>query len=172
MQQQDKYRIALLASYALALHGFERMIPTPVPWLKFGFANIITVITMILYGFKAALMVTLIRVMVGSFMIGTFLGPAFLLSLSGALLSVLFMGLVYKTTSNLFSPLGLSLIGAFFHNLGQLIVSYVFFIRNIHSLLVLTPIILLLGTVTGCINGVFCLFVLEHLKKAAKEVQY
>ncbi|MBF0537211.1 MAG: Gx transporter family protein [Nitrospirae bacterium] len=172
MQPQDKYRIALLAAYALALHGFERLIPTPVPWLRFGFANIITLVAMLLYGFRAALMVTLIRVTVGSFVIGTFLGPAFILSLSGGVLSVLSMGLVYMVAPKAFSPLGLSLIGAFFHNLGQLVVAYALFIRNIHSIMTLTPLILFLGTVTGCINGMFCIFVVEHLKKNTEEVQY
>ncbi|KJU82387.1 Heptaprenyl diphosphate synthase component I [Candidatus Magnetobacterium bavaricum] len=172
MQQRDKYRIALLAAYAVALHGFERLIPTPVPWLRFGLANIITLVAMLMYGFRAALTVTLIRVTVGAFVIGTFLGPAFILSLSGGVFSVLSMGLVHRVVPQTFSPLGLSLTGAFFHNLGQIVVAYVLFIPNIHSMLVITPLILFLGTVSGCINGMFCIFVMEHLKKNTEEVQY
>ncbi|MBF0317603.1 MAG: Gx transporter family protein, partial [Nitrospirae bacterium] len=145
MQQRDKYRIALLAAYAIALHGFERLIPTPVPWMRFGLANIITLLAMLMYGFRAALTVTLIRVTVGSFVIGTFLGPAFILSLSGGGLSVLSMGLVHRVVPGAFSPLGLSLTGAFFHNLGQIVVAYVLFIPNMHSMLVITPLILFLG---------------------------
>ncbi|MBV6341251.1 MAG: Gx transporter family protein [Candidatus Magnetobacterium sp. LHC-1] len=164
MQQRDKYTIALLAAYALALHGFERLIPTPVPWLRFGLANIITLVAMLMYGFRVALTVTLIRVTVGSFVIGTFLGPAFILSLSGGVFSVLSMGMVHRTVPRTFSPLGLSLIGAFFHNVGQIVVAYALFLPNMYSMLVIAPLILFLGTITGCVNGMFCIFVLEYLK--------
>jgi len=87
MLSQDKYRIALLSAYAVGLHGLESLLPSPVPWLKFGLANIITLITLMLYGFRPAIMVTLIRVLISSLFTGTFPGPAFLLSL-GAGLSV------------------------------------------------------------------------------------
>ena len=66
MQSQDKLRIALLAAYAIGLHGLERMIPAPIPWLRFGLANIITLTALILYGFRVAMTITLIRVLIGS----------------------------------------------------------------------------------------------------------
>lgn len=69
--------IALLAAYAIGLNSIERLIPSPIPWLRFGFANIITLTTLYLYGLKAGMTVTLIRVFVGSLFTGTFLGPAF-----------------------------------------------------------------------------------------------
>ena len=78
MQLQDKYRIALLAGYAIGIHSFERLLPTPVPWLRVGLANIITLVTLLLYGIRPAVMVTLIRVTVVSLFAGTFLGPAFI----------------------------------------------------------------------------------------------
>jgi hypothetical protein len=34
MQLRDKQRIAILSAYALALHGFESLLPMPIPWLK------------------------------------------------------------------------------------------------------------------------------------------
>ncbi|MCL4491649.1 MAG: Gx transporter family protein, partial [Nitrospirae bacterium] len=85
MESQDKYRVALLSSYALALHGFETLIPSPIPWLRLGLSNIVTLVTLYQYGMKPALMVTLIRVVLGSLFLGTFLGPAFFLSLGGGL---------------------------------------------------------------------------------------
>src|SRR4030042_6295461 len=115
MQLQDKYRIALLSAYALALHGFESLLPTPIPWLRFGLANIITLITLFLYGIRAAIMVTLIRVILSSLFTGTFLGPAFILSLGGGLTSTFAMSFVFSLAPKLFSIIGLSLIGALFH---------------------------------------------------------
>src|SRR5271157_5114156 len=120
MQSADKYRIALLASYALALHGLEALIPTPIPWLRLGLSNIITVITLYFYGIRPALMVTMVRIVLGSLLLGTFLGPAFFLSLSGGLAGTVSMGVVMTLLPESFGVLGISLIGAFFHNIAQL----------------------------------------------------
>src|SRR4030065_1697776 len=90
-KNSENFHIALLAAYAIALHGIEALIPTPVPWLRLGFANIITLTTLFLYGLKAGMTVTLIRIFVTSFFTGTFLGPAFVLSLGGGVSSTLVM---------------------------------------------------------------------------------
>ena len=171
MQSQDKYRIALLAAYALALHGFESLLPTPIPWLRLGLANIITLTTLLLYGLSAALMVTLIRVILGSLLTGTFLGPAFILSLGGGVASTLSMGIVFSLTPRLFGPVGLSLIGAFFHNTAQLFLAYVLFIQRIEAILLISPVIILIGTLTGTINGIISDLLIQNLKKAEEKPQ-
>jgi uncharacterized membrane protein len=154
MRSQDKYRIAVLAAYALALSGFERLIPTPIPWLRLGLANIITIAALLLYGFRTAMTVTLIRVILASLFMGTFLGPAFILSFGGGVSSTAAMGLVHKTCGKMFGPVGLSLIGALFHNLAQLALAYLLFIQRIEAVVIISPILLLLGTFTGVANGV------------------
>jgi heptaprenyl diphosphate synthase len=171
MQLQDKYRIALLSAYALALHGFESLLPTPIPWLRFGLANIITLITLFLYGIRAAIMVTLIRVILSSIFTGTFLGPAFILSLGGGVASTLAMGFVLSITPRLFSTIGLSLIGAFFHNIAQLFLAYFLFIQRIEAILLISPLIILIGTVTGTVNGVVSDLVIKNLKKTDQKIQ-
>jgi heptaprenyl diphosphate synthase len=172
MQLQDKYRIALLSAYALALHGFEYLLPTPIPWLRLGFANIITIVTLILYGFRTALMVTLIRVTLGSIFTGTFLGPAFILSLGGGVTSVAAMGLVHRIFRRLFGPVGISLIGAFFHNTAQLILAYFLFIQRIEAVILISPIIIFAGTLTGVVNGVVSdMLITKLLKKSDDTVQ-
>ncbi|WP_420264575.1 Gx transporter family protein [Candidatus Magnetominusculus dajiuhuensis] len=169
MQQREKYRLALLAACAIAMYGFERLIPTPIPWLRFGFANIITLITLTLYGFNAALTITLIRILIGSMLTGTFLGPPFVMSLAGGVFSVAAMWAAFRI--RVFGPLGLSLIGAFFHNLGQLLAVYTVFIQNLRSILILAPVILFIGTLTGVLNGLAVIFTMEHLKKMSDNVQ-
>ncbi len=164
MQLQDKYRIAILAAYALALHSLERFIPTPIPWLRFGFANIITLTSLILYGFNTAMAITLVRVIAGSLITGTFLGPAFVLSFSGGITSTLAMWCIYRATQGIFSPFGLSIAGAFFHNIAQLSVAYALFIQNIRAILIITPVIIFVGTITGAINGVATTFILKKLR--------
>lgn len=165
MQLQDKYRIALLSAYAVALHAFESLLPTPIPWLRLGLANIITLVTLLLYGFRAAMVVTLIRVILASLFIGTFLGPAFILSLGGGVTSTLAMGLVLSVTPRLFSTVGLSLIGALFHNIAQLVLAYILFIQRIEAILLISPFIILIGALTGTVNGVISDLLIKNLKK-------
>lgn len=165
MQLQDKYRVAILSAYALILHGFESLLPTPIPWLRLGLANIITLVSLMLYGFRTAMMVTLIRVILGSMFTGTFLGPAFILSLGGGVFSTAAMGLVHGIFKNIFGPVGLSLTGAFFHNIAQLGLAYLLFIQRIEAVLIISPVILLLGTVTGFVNGVISDVLIKNLLK-------
>ncbi|MBI5188089.1 MAG: Gx transporter family protein [Nitrospirae bacterium] len=172
MQSHDKYRIALLSAYALALHGFEGILPTPIPWLRLGLANIITLTTLLLYGFRPAIMVTLIRVILASLFTGTFLGPAFILSLGGGVTSTLAMGLILSLMPELFGPVGLSLIGALFHNIAQLLLAYVIFIQRIEAILLISPIIILIGTLTGSVNGIISEILIKNLKNTEKHLEY
>lgn len=172
MQLQDKHRIAILSAYALALHGFESLLPTPIPWLKLGLANIITLVALVLYGFRTALLVTLIRVVLASIFIGTFLGPAFILSTGGGLASAVAMGLTIKYFKRLFGTVGISLIGALFHNIAQLSLAYYFFIQRLEAVLIISPLILFLGSLTGIVNGIISdLLIKNLLKKDTEKIQ-
>ncbi|MEK7308211.1 MAG: Gx transporter family protein [Nitrospirota bacterium] len=157
--------IALLAAYAIGLNSIERLIPSPIPWLRFGFANIITLTTLYLYGLKAGMTVTLIRVFVGSLFTGTFLGPAFVLSLGGGVSSTLMMWAAKVLFGRLFSPIGLSLLGALMHNTAQLLLAYLFFVRRLEAIIFIIPIIILIGTITGAFNGVVTSLVLKKMEE-------
>ncbi len=171
MQLQDKYRIALLSAYALALHGFESLIPMPIPWLRVGLANIITLTTFILFGFRAAMMVTLIRTTIASLFTGSFLGPGFILSVGGGLSSILAVGLFFYLLPGVFGPVGLSLIGALFHNLSQLFLAYFLFVRKIEPVLIILPILLLIGTITGFVTGFVSDLLIKGLKNDSIAIQ-
>jgi heptaprenyl diphosphate synthase len=132
-----------------------------VPWLRFGFANIVVLLVLLRYGFISALWVNIIRVFVASMIVGTFLGPGFILSLGGAIVSLSAMGLAFWATDRL-SPFGLSVIGAFFHSLAQLALAQTLFVKNLKAILLISPIVLLVGLAAGTING---LVVLQIVKK-------
>ncbi len=169
MQSADKYRIALLASYAIALHGLEALVPAPIPWLRLGLSNIITVITLFFYGIRPALMVTMVRIVLGSLLLGTFLGPAFFLSLSGGLAGTVSMGVVMTLFPESFGVLGISLIGAFFHNLAQLTTAYLLFVRKIEAILIVLPFLLAAGTVTGACNGLAARYLIREIEAAQQK---
>jgi heptaprenyl diphosphate synthase len=171
MQSRDNYRIALLSAYALALHAFESLIPMPIPWMRIGLANIISLTTLVLFGFRAAIMVTLIRVMVASLFTGSFLGPGFILSLGGGLSGVIAMGTVSYLSRGLFGPVGLSLVGALLHNLTQLFLAYALFIQKKEPVLIITPVLMLIGTVSGLVNGLISDLLIRNLKNSEVTVQ-
>jgi len=164
MQLQDKQRVAVLSAYALVLHGFEAILPMPVPWLRAGLANIITLVALLLYDFKTAMAVTIIRVTLASMFTGTFLGPAFILSLGGGIASTVAVGLVHAAARNLFGPIGLSLIGSLFHNLAQLSLAGLLFVQRLEPILIISPFILLIGTLTGVVNGTITAVLIRQLK--------
>ena len=159
----------MLSAYALALHGFEAMLPSPLPWLRFGISNIITLTALVLFGFRTALMITLIRVMLGSIFGGTFLGPSFILSLGGGLAGTCAMGAVFRVNRTIFGPVGLSLIGALFHNAAQLFFAYLLFIRRVEAILLVSPIIMLIGTLTGFANGLVADILIKNLLKKKQD---
>ncbi|MBI5101218.1 MAG: Gx transporter family protein [Nitrospirae bacterium] len=174
MLLQDKYRIAVLSAYALVLHGFEAVLPMPVPWLKLGLANIITVVALFLFDFRTAFTVTLIRVILSSMFTGTFLGPSFVLSLGGGAGSTLAAGFFHYSLISIsgrpfFGAVGLSLISSFFHNVCQLTLAYFIFIQRIEAILIISPFVLLVGTATGLINGIIADILIRNVRAPLPE---
>jgi heptaprenyl diphosphate synthase len=123
--------IAILVAMGSVLHGLEGLIPLPnlfIPGAKLGFANIVTLIAMVLLGQNEALLVTLLRVFLGGLISGNFLNIGFFLALSGGIFAWLGMKLMSKATE---SVLIISMFGALFHNIGQILVAYLY-IQSIH----------------------------------------
>ncbi len=156
-------RLALLVSLATVIHIGEAMIPVTALWFRFGFANIITLSALWLYGFKDALAITIGRVFVGSLLSGTFATPAFMLSFTGGLLSVCAMGIAFRFGSRVFSEIGVSVIGAVSHNFGQILVAYYLIVRT-EGILTLLPLLIVMSVITGSINGLGARFLIEQLK--------
>jgi heptaprenyl diphosphate synthase len=156
--------ISLLSSMAVIFFIVESAVPNPLPWLRFGLANIVVIAAIVLYGIKDGLMVSFLRTMVGSIVLGTFLGPGFWLSLFGGLASALAMGLMYRFLSSAFSLIGISIVGAYTHSLIQMVLVYTFLIHR-REIFYLLPIILFFSLTTGFVNGLAAIFLVEHLPK-------
>jgi heptaprenyl diphosphate synthase len=167
-QLQNKYQIALLSAFAIGIHSIENLLPSPIPWLRFGFANIITLIALYIYGFRAAFTVTLIRTFISSLINGTFPGPAYLMSLGGGIAATISMWLIIYLIPHLFSAVGISVIGAFFHNTIQIFIAYLLLIQCLEPVILVSPLIILAGTIAGTINGIVAEFVIANLKNQLK----
>lgn len=148
----DDHRIARYAAAAIALSVVEAAIPSPLPGVKPGLANIITIVVLARYGWRDAVWVSLLRVIAGSLLLGQFLAPGFFLSLAGALASLAALGLVMHLPARWFGPVSQSLVAAFAHFAGQLVVARLWLVPH-DGLLYLVPVFALAALVFGLANG-------------------
>jgi heptaprenyl diphosphate synthase len=88
--------MAIMVALGIILHRIETLLPLPSPWIKLGLANLITLVALAFLGFKEAVIVTFLRVVIGSILWGAFWGPTFFLSLVGGILAILIMGVLYQ----------------------------------------------------------------------------
>jgi heptaprenyl diphosphate synthase len=149
----DDHRIAKLAAFAIALHMVEAVIPSPLPGVKPGIANIVTLYVLYQYGFKTAAWVSILRVFASSLLLGQFLSPTFLLSLSGAVLSLAVLWLGMRLPKKWFSPISLSILAAFAHIAGQLIIVRLWLIPHA-GVSYLIPMFAVAALFFGLINGI------------------
>ena len=152
----DDHRIAKLSALAISLHLLEAIIPSPLPGVKPGIANIVTLYVLYEYDFATAAWVSLLRVFASSFLLGQFLTPTFMLSLSGALLSLITLALLYKLPKNYFSAISLSILAAFAHTAAQFIIVRLWLIPQA-GVAYLVPIFAFAALVFGLVNGMIVL---------------
>ncbi len=148
----EDHHIAKLTALAIGLHILEAVIPSPLPGVKPGIANIVTLYVLYEYGFATAAWVSLLRVFASSLLLGQFLSPTFILSLSGALLSLAALFLAQQLPKKYFSVISLSIFAAFAHIAGQLIVVRLWLIPHT-GVVYLIPIFALAALIFGLING-------------------
>lgn len=147
-------RVAWLAAAAVGLSLVDAAIPTPLPGVKPGLANIVTLVVLLRYGWATAAWVSGLRVLASSLLLGYFLAPGFFLSLSGTLASLLTLGLVRHLPARWFGPVSLSICAAIAHIGGQLLLARAWLIPH-DGVFLLVPLFgaaaLFFGTVNGLI---------------------
>ncbi len=145
--------MALMVALGVILHRLEALLPLPSPWIKLGLANLMTLMALVYLGSREAFIVTLLRVILGSILAGTFLGPTFFLSLTGGLAGTAIMCGVYNGGKGPFSLVGVSVCGAYTHTFMTAICVYFFLIKQ-SSFFVLLPFFFSLALITGILTGV------------------
>ena len=149
----EDHHIAKLTALAIGLHLLEAVFPSPLPGVKPGIANIVTLYVLYKYDFATAAWVSLLRVFASSLLLGHFLSPTFALSLSGAIVSLSALFLAQFLPKQYFSAITLSIFAAFAHIAGQLIVVRFWLIPDA-GVSYLIPIFALAALIFGVINGV------------------
>ncbi len=157
-------RYGILIGLALVFGYVEYLIPLPfaVPGVKLGLGNILVLFTIVAYGYLPGLLIMIIKVVASSILFGN--PSIFLYSIAGGVLSYIVMALCIKSSK--VSILLSSVLGAVFHNLGQLIV--VFFFFNYLVVIANLPILLIAGVATGILTGKVCELALRSIPKESK----
>jgi len=150
---EEDRKIAAFAALAIVIHVLESSFPSPVPGIKPGLANIVTLLVLFRYGWRFAVWVSLLRVTAGSLLLGTFMSPTFFLSLSGALASLLAMLLLWTSMRPWVGMAGVSILASISHVLAQLLVAWWLFIPH-RGILALTPILIAAGVFFGLFNAI------------------
>jgi len=161
-QVREQVFLALFIALAVALHTFEALLPNPLPWFRLGLANIFAVTALFIYGVRALWTVNIIRILVGSLLLGNLFSPAFLLSFSGGILATMLMSAAYLLWRPQIGPVGVSVLGAVGHAGGQLLVAWLLIVRH-PSLLMMVPLFLLFSLVSGMVNGLAADYLIETL---------
>lgn len=155
--------IAILVAGALSLSVLESAIPLPfiAPGAKLGLSNMVILVTLVIFGFKEALTVSVLKSILLMLVTGSV--SSLLYSLAGAVVSSIAMFLTYRTLTPGLSLIGVSMMGAVAHNFAQIGVASLM----TQNLLMFTyfPILLIIGLFTGYFVGLSSIYITNQLKK-------
>ncbi len=151
----------ILIALGLLFSYIERMIPIPIPipGVKLGLANLITVIGLYTIGIKGTIVVSLVRIIVVGFTFSNLFSMIYgtggwLLSITAMILCLHCMGI---------SCIGVSVIGGIFHNVGQIVIAI--WVTQTPEVITYLPFLLISGVVAGSVIGMLGGNIVVRLKK-------
>lgn len=156
--------LALFIAVAVSLHAVETLLPTPVPWLRLGLANVMTLTALFLYGGRAAWSVSLARIAIGSLLLGRLFSPGFWLALSGAIVATTVMIALHRLAGRRLSPVGISAVGAAGHALGQIAAARLLVIQHA-AIWQILPMFLFFTVFAGILTGWLAAGLLGQLRQ-------
>jgi heptaprenyl diphosphate synthase len=162
LKLKELNKIALLTAVALIIFVVEAQlpVPVPVPGVKLGLSNVVTLYAIYTIGRKKAIIVLILRILLGSLITGQVAAMAF--SLAGGLVCYAVMCLVYRFVSER-QLWVVSVFGAIGHNFGQIVVAA--FVVGTASVIFYLPILIASGIITGLFTGLCAQYLYKHLKK-------
>ena len=172
MKVQKMALLGVLTAGAIVIAILESFIPSGgIPGVKLGLANIVILIILYELGIVEAIVVNLLRVLVVGLFRGTFLSMGFLMSLTGAVLSLGIMILFYLLIKK-FSIIGVSVIGSLFHVTGQLLIAMIFL--GTAYIFIYLPLIAVSAIITGVFVGIVAQLIIKTgvIKKQREKYNY
>ena len=171
----NTHKIALmgiLTAGAIIIAILESFIPSiGIPGVKLGLANIVILIILYEIGIVEAIIVDLLRVLMVGLLRGTIVSMGFLMSLTGAVLSLGIMILLYLVVKK-FSIVGVSVVGSLFHVTGQILIAMAFL--GTPYIVFYLPIIAVSAIITGVLVGIVAQLVIRTgvIKKQKEKYKF
>ena len=159
--------LGLLTAIALTIFMLEAQLPAPipVPGVKLGLANIVTVFTVFLLGPREGVLVLAARIFLGAVFAGNF--STILYSAAGGALAIaVTIGLKRVLKVNQLWVAGCA--GAVAHSIGQMAVAV--WVSGTLGLLAYLPILIAVSIVTGLFTGLCAQFLLNRGKNFWKTI--
>lgn len=142
--------LTMLLAMAIVVSMIESQVDIGIPGARLGLANALGLIALSIFGIKEMLILNMMRVLIVGLMRGTLLGMGFWISFFGTLLASL--AAIGAHRIKIFSAIGVSLVSATFHNIGQVL--FVSIVTNAPMLIfTYLPFMLLMGIPTGIVTG-------------------
>lgn len=156
--------LSLLVAIGLGLSIVESIMPLPfvAPGAKLGLSNIVILVTLVIFGFRDALTVGILKSIL--FALATGSVTSLFYSLSGSVLSLICMYIAYKYFSNIFSLIGVSIFGAMAHNFAQILVASL--MMNNVKIFSYLPVLQLTSIFTGYFVGLVSNYAVKNLEKS------
>lgn len=151
--------VALIFSYVEAIFPLTAFIPLPA--FKLGLANVVIMLAVWTVSSVDAAVISLARVVIMGLLFGNPVSICF--SLGGALFSLFTLIILKKSASGKFSFVGISVLSAAAHNIGQVIFASAFF--GFNTVFAYLPFLLVASTVFGGICGALVNFVYPKIQK-------
>lgn len=156
--------LAMLTAVAMILSYVESLLPSVgIPGVKMGLANIAVTFALFRFGWKEAVALSLVRVVLVSLLFGSV--GAMLYSLAGAVLSLAVMALLRRTDR--FSTVGVSVAGGVAHNAGQILMAML--ILQTRQLLGYLPVLAVAGIGGGILTGLAAALLIRRIPEYEKK---
>ncbi len=154
--------LSLMTALSLMIFFLESLLPSPVPipGIKLGLSNIVTLILLNRYGAREALPVLLCRILLSCFFFSQAVSLAY--SLTGGLFCLLTMTVIQALLQKRFLCLT-SIFGAIAHNIGQMTVALA--LTRVPGVLAYLPFLMISAAVTGLFTGLCAHFSLQRLPR-------
>ena len=152
--------LAVTVAVAMILSFVESRIPpiVPIPGVKIGLANIAVIFALYKMGWREAIIVSLVRVVLVALLFGSVVSLAY--SFAGALLSLLLMIILRKI--GIFTEVAVSVVGGITHNIGQILVAFLLLETDV--VFYYLPFLLVSGVIAGIGVGAASALVVKKVR--------
>lgn len=160
MNNTKRYsQLAIFSALAIVINIIENLFIPPFYFgIRFGLANIISLITLKKMSVKDMGIVVLLRLTLGNLIKGTIFGTSFWISSLGIIFSSIIIVVLDKLNSSIIFT---SMMSSIFHTFGQVLV--VCFIYNEINLMMMLPVLIISSLATGVLTGYITINVLNRI---------